>query len=96
MHTPIVIVDGRHGSIFEGEIPGTFCFVPQDCIFADSAGVHVNEIEYIHSGWDVRNMRFSDATDGQHLFPKSFSPVTDLDAAPVRDFLDRIKLVHCA
>ena len=96
MKTPIVTVDGRPGSIFEGELPDTFCFVPQECISTDADGVHVNEIEYMHSGWDLRNMRCSDTTDGQHLFPKAFCPVCNLDAEPVRHFLDRIQLVHCA
>ena len=62
----------------------------------DVGGAHVDEIEYIRSGWDVRNMRFSDMTDGQHLFPKMLCPIVNLDAEPVRHFVDRIKLVHCA
>lgn len=96
MKSPIVTVDGHQGLIFEGELPATYCFVPQECISCDTDGIHVNEIEYICSGWHVRNLRFSERVDGQHLFPNPHCPVINLDAELVSHFLDRIKLVHCA
>lgn len=96
MNSPTITVCGHLGSIFEGELPETFCFVPQECVSSDSDGVRVNEIEYVQSGWGLRNMRLSDAADGEQLFPKSRCQVVNLDTEPVRHFLDRIKIVRCA
>ena len=96
MKTPLITVDGHPGTIFEGELPATYCFVPQECISHEVGGIHVDEIKYVCSGWDVRNMRLSDTTDGQHLFPKPLCPVVNLDAGPVRQFLGRMQHVHCA
>jgi len=96
MKTNAVTIDGHQGSIFEGELPETYCFVPEECISTDRAGLHVNELDYVRSGWDVRNMRFSETTDGQHLFPKPLCPVINLEDEAVRKFLTRIKSVQCA
>lgn len=92
MNAPTVTVNGRPGLIFEGEIPETYCFVPQECLSVDADGEHVNEIQYLRSGWDVRNMRCNETPDGNHLFPKTHGRAVKLDAAPVRHFLDRIKV----
>jgi hypothetical protein len=96
MNTPIISVGGRSGCIFEGEVPETYCFVPQDYIRAEGGNVHVAEIEYVCSGWDVRNMRFNHAVDGEHLFPNVLRPVNDLEAEKVRYFINRIKIVRSA
>ena len=96
MNIPTVTAGGRSGQIFEGEVAETFCFVPQDCITGEGDDVHVAELDYMRTGWDVRNMRFNDAADGEHLFPDAHRPVSDLNAAPVRMFLDRIKIVRSA
>jgi hypothetical protein len=96
MNTPTVIVGGRSGCVFEGEVPETYCFVPGDCISGEGGDVHVAEIDYMRSGWDVRNMRFNDAAFGEHLFPDAHRPVSDLNSAPVRIFLNRIKTVRSA
>jgi hypothetical protein len=94
MNTPTISVGGRAGQIFEGEVPETFCFVPQDYITEEGENVRVAEIDYVCSGWDVRNMRFNHAVDGEHLFPNVLRPVSDFEAAPVRVFLDRIKIIR--
>lgn len=92
MNAPTVTVNGRPGLIFEGEIPDTYCFVPQDCVSVDADGPHVNELQYLRSGWDVRNMRCNETPDGNHLFPKARARVSQLDGEPVRHFLTRIKV----
>ena len=96
MNNPIVSVDGHRGLVFEGEIPEAYCFVPEECVTIDASGVHVDEIKYIRSGWDVRNMRFSETADGQRLFPKMPYAIADLDAESVERFVERICLAHCA
>ncbi len=90
MKNPTITIDGRTGCIFEGEIPETFCFVPEECIIAEGENVRVAEGDYIRGRWDVRNMRFNDAGEGQHLFPNAQRPLVDLNGAPVGIFLRRI------
>ena len=94
MKTPTITIDGRSGRVFEGEIPETYCFVPEECIITDDDGVHVSEREYIRSKWDVRNMRFNDAGEGQHLFPNIQRPMVELENSQVRIFINRIGSVH--
>jgi len=94
MNTPIVTVGGRPGCIFEGQVPETFCFVPQDFIAVEGSDVQVAEGEYVRSGWDVRNMRFNQSSSGEHLFPDVRRPVGDLESESVRMFLQRISLVR--
>ncbi|HVU17222.1 MAG TPA: hypothetical protein VHD32_09855 [Candidatus Didemnitutus sp.] len=93
MNTPTISIAGQTGRIFEGEVPETFCFVPQDCIQDDGDAVRVEELDYVVSGWDVRNMRFNDRVEGRHLFPNVLRPVSDLGGAGVRVFLDRIQVI---
>jgi len=92
----MIIAGGQIGSLFEGEFPETLCFVPDVCI--DRAGDHVRVVEgaYLRSGWDVRNMRFNDAGEGQHLFPNMERPVVDLEGKSVQTFLGRIERVAVA
>jgi len=90
MQTSIITVDGRKGCVFEGELPHTFCFVPEECIIAEGDSLRVAEGDYIRSHWDVRNMRNNDAGEGQHLFPNAMRPLSDLNDEPVRIFLRRI------
>lgn len=87
------MIGGCPGSIFEGEIPETFCFVPQDLITAEGEDVRVAEGAYVRSGWDVRNMRVNTATEGEHLFPNAHRPVNDLTGRGVRVFLDRVRRI---
>src|SRR3979490_2446119 len=96
MKTPVISIGGRSGRIFEGEVPQTYCFVPEDCILCAPDGVCVCEGDYIRSGWDVRNMRFNDAGTGEHLFPDALRPVIDLESPPVKTFIRRIDLIGAA
>lgn len=96
MKVTTITIGGRPGSLFEGEALQTFCFVPSDCISAEGDNVHILEGDYVRSGWDVRNMRFNDAGEGQHLFPNTRRPVSDFESEKVRVFLHRIESVHAA
>jgi len=96
MNAPTVTINGRPGLIFAGELPDTYCFVPQECITVDADGEHVNEIEYIRSGWDIRNMRHNESTDANHLFPKVRGRLASLDGQSVRHFMTRIRVDRCA
>ena len=90
MKTSTITIAGRPGCVFEGELPDTFCFVPEDCIIAEGNSLRVAEGDYIRSRWDVRNVRSNDAAEGQHLFPNAERPLADLNGEPVRIFLRRI------
>ncbi len=94
MKAAIVTAGGRIGQIFEGEMPKTYCFVPADCLLSEGNTLRVVEGDYMRSGWDVRNMRFNDAGEGQHLFPNTLRPVSDLENERVRTFLHRIELIR--
>lgn len=96
MNTPIISIGGRTGKIFEGEVPETFCFVPQDFLEEDGENVRVAEVDYVCSGWDVRNMRFNHAVEGEHLFPNVRRPVSNFESGPVRVFLNRIQIIRPA
>src|ERR1019366_7847306 len=65
MKHPTITICGRSGFIFEGEIPQTYCFVPEECLLPDGDGVRIAEGDYIRSRWDVRNMRCNDTGEGQ-------------------------------
>ena len=96
MKTPKITIGGSIGCLFEGEMPETYCFVPENCLAREGDVVRVREGDYMRSGWDVRNMRFNDAGEGQHLFPNPLRPVVDSDTAQVRQFLHRLEQVHAA
>jgi hypothetical protein len=89
MKPVLVQLRGQSGYLFEGDRPRTFCFVPAECVFAQTDGFGVMELEYVHSRWDVLNMRFNDEADGQHLFPDVKRPVLDDTLEAVRNFLLR-------
>ncbi|HEY4300028.1 MAG TPA: hypothetical protein VGM73_04080 [Candidatus Didemnitutus sp.] len=93
MSSTTISVAGRSGRLFEGEFPETYCFVPQECILEDGESVRLEELDYVVSGWDVRNMRFNQSGEGEHLFPDIHRPVNDLGSEGVRVFLDRIQVV---
>ncbi len=96
MKTPVITIGGRTGCIFEGEIPQTFCFVPEELITAEADSISVPGGAYVRSGWDVRNMRFNDEGEGEHLFPNPRRPVSDLEGPLVRSFIRRIEIVQPA
>lgn len=94
MKTPTITIDGRTGCVFEGEIPQTFCFVPEELLIADGEHFRVAECDYIRARWDVRNMRCNDAGEGQRLFPNTRRDTVALDSPAVRTFLSRIAGAH--
>lgn len=94
MKTATITIDGRTGRVFEGEIPETYCFVPEECIIADGDTLRVAEGDYIRGHWDVRNMRCNETSEGQHLFPNSQRPIAKLDDTQVRIFLRRVGRVQ--
>jgi len=94
MKTPTITIDGRTGRVFEGEIPETYCFVPEDCIIAEGDNVRVAEGDYIRGRWDVRNMRYNETSEGQHLFPNSQRPIVEFTGNQVRIFLSRMGRVQ--
>ena len=94
MKTATITIDGRTGRVFEGEIPETYCFVPEECIIADGDTLRVAEGDYIRGHWDVRNMRSNETSEGQHLFPNSQRPVVEFGGNQVRIFLRRIGRVQ--
>ena len=96
MNTLLIRVGGHLGRIFEGEDRETLCFVPEDCIAFESGGFRLVEGEYTRSGWDVRNMRFNDKGLGQHLFPNTGKPISDLNDENVKVFIGRIENVGAA
>ena len=96
MNTLLIRAGGNLGRIYEGEEPQTLCFVPEDCIVFENGGIRLVEGDYLRSGWDVRNMRFNDQGSGQHLFPNTGRPVSDLDDENVKIFLERIEHVGAA
>lgn len=96
MNLPTISIAGRSGRIFEGELPETVCFVPRECLTGEGEEIRFAEIEYVRSGWDVRNMRFNHDANGDHLFPDVRRPVSDFDSERVRVFLDRISIVRPA
>lgn len=93
MHTTTVEVGDTRGAIFEGELPGTYCFVPENCIREEHGKTKIDGTGYIRSHWDERNMRVSAESGGKRLFPNLDRPVDNLQAEPVRHFLHRIREV---
>ena len=93
MDALLITAGGNLGRIFEGEDQKTLCFVPEDCIAFERGGFRLVEGDYMRSGWDVRNMRFNDEGLGQHLFPNTGKPISDLNNARVKVFIERIENV---
>ena len=95
MKTPMIAACGTRGCVFEGAVEHTYCFVPEALIVTGDAGLRIAEGDYVRGGWDVRNMRSNETTNGQRLFPNSHRPVADLSSPAVRNFLGRIEqLTH--
>lgn len=89
----ILTIGTETGRLFEGTQPGSLVFVPDTCVTYTSNGKpHVDELKYIQSGWDVKNMRFNTGeTSGNRLFPDTEQLVTHLsEAAPTR-FIERLQ-----
>jgi hypothetical protein len=93
---PIVEVGSDTGYLFEGLVPGSYAFVPEGCVvFAADGSATIDELAYVQSGWDVRNMRFNNLdTGGSRLFPVFKGVVKDLGATTGISFLDRLQAAY--
>lgn len=94
MNTRLVCVGENAGRLFEGEVPETFCFVPQELLSGEGENIQVAEVGYVAGHWDERNMRSNLTVEGgSRLFPDARRPVVDVEAAPVQSFLSRLRFV---
>lgn len=57
----ITVLDAA-GWFFEGEIPGTVCFVPDHLIQGDK----LDEGRYVLQGWAARNLKAQPDDRGRH------------------------------
>jgi len=74
------------GVYFEGEIPGTICFVPTKLLVNNV----LNEGMYLNEGWATLNIKaqWPQRGIGSHLFPDISKPF--YDEARCRDHGNRI------
>lgn len=93
---PLVTIGEESGYVFEGLIRGSYAFVPEGCVeFDDNGAATVDEIAYVQSGWDVRNMRFNNQdAAGSRLFPSLRGVIADLGGRPVASFVERIQAAY--
>jgi len=89
-----ITIKGEDGYLFFGEHPGTYTFVPEDCItFREDGSIVLDQLHYIQRQWAARNMRFNSvATSGSLLFPNKRRPVTETDASGLSVFLEHLRL----
>jgi hypothetical protein len=78
---------GTAGGFFQGDLPGTVCFVPLSCIQKEG----LNHGEYVKKGWATRNQKAqsADLKLGSHIFPNLQMPITD--EAICRQFTQRLE-----
>ena len=69
---------GQEGNFFEGEIPGSVCFVPLTVIKDGK----LDEGRYVQQGWASLNIKAQSPRSGvgSHLFPDMQMPCSDADA----------------
>ena len=69
---------GQEGYFFEGEIPGSVCFVPVTAIRAGK----LDEGRYVQQGWASLNIKAQSPRTGigSHLFPDMSKPCSDANA----------------
>lgn len=93
---PLVSVGTESGYIFAGQISGSYAFVPEGCVHFDPQGfAQVDDLAYIRSGWDVRNMRLNTLeTEGSRLFPSIKLAVTNIETPAVAAFIRHLKSVY--
>jgi hypothetical protein len=89
----ILTIGTETGYLFEGTQPGSLVFVPATCIASASDGkFHVDKLQYVQSGWDVKNMRFNTGeTSGNRLFPNLNRLVTTFDETEPACFIERLQ-----
>jgi len=89
----ILTIGSEAGYLFEGTQPGSLAFVPEACIvYVSKGGLHVDELKYVQSGWDIKNMRFNTVEiSGNRLFPDTNRLVTNLREAAPKHFIERLQ-----
>ena len=75
---PSQSVLGQEGCFFEGEIPGSVCFVPLSVIREGK----LDEARYVEEGWASLNIKAQSprAGIGSHLFPDLAQPCLNAHA----------------
>lgn len=71
----------------------TYAFVPERCVtFGTRDAPSIDDMAYMRSGWDVRNMRFDESeASGSRLFPEVRDDLADLSDERVTHFIERLK-----
>jgi hypothetical protein len=89
----ILTIGTETGLLFEGTQPGSLVFVPETCVtYAPNGKPQLDELKYIQSGWDIKNMRFNTGeTSGNRLFPDTNQLVKDLSGAAPTRFIKRLQ-----
>lgn len=73
------------GNLYEGQIPGTACFVPDSLVKRGK----LNEGQYVSQGWATLNIKAQPLGAGSHLFPdlsKPYPPVVNWSECPSVEF----------
>jgi hypothetical protein len=82
-----VVVKGVSGSVFQGEWPGTYCFVPTGALEANA----IDRKVYLDGRWGERNFRANNGVSiGNTLLPDLSQPISELDSR-VMAFLHRLE-----
>jgi hypothetical protein len=72
--------------IFQGEMPGTLCAVPEEMV--NEAGA-IDRVKYVNSGWASKNCGLNAGAIGSHLFPYGQDHVEGPEAERYRDLAIR-------
>lgn len=88
-----IAIKGERGYLFEGEDPGSFAFVPAECVeVKNDETFSIDEIGYMQRRWGAKNMRFNTVdTNGDRLFPDERKPVYASDKPGLEQFLARLR-----
>jgi len=93
MNPLAITIRNEPGFLFEGGCPGTYAFVPMECVTMEGDGsFSIDKIRYFKKRWAGRNRRFNhlDAS-GSRLFPDEGKPVCNTDASGLAAFLDHLR-----
>jgi len=75
---PTVQLRGEEGFVLPGQFPGSYCFVPRECLGQAADGsLTFDRTRYLMKSWARKNVRLNPGrTVGSHLFPESdFRPL---------------------
>ena len=88
LHLSLATVSGY---LFTGPLPGTFAFVPADCVTQTGSGEwKIDEGKYLVSGWSRKNYLLNRVdTAGSTLFGES--PMSDPATPGLADFIERLR-----